>query len=196
MQFARGARGVEWYEFWPVEERFSGTGPQEPLIVDVGGGLGHVLVSLKTKFPELKGKMIVQDLQVVVDSIKPGDLPAGIEAQGHDFFTEQPVKRAKAYYLAAVLHDWPDKQALQILGRIKEAMGKESVVLINENCLPERGVSLMATMMDLNMMSGFASLERTERQWGELVREAGLEVVRVWHPEGAGPSVFEARLKE
>jgi hypothetical protein len=86
----------------------------------------------------------VQDLPIVIESLKPGDLPEGIEAQAHDFFKPQPVKGANAYYLAAVLHDWPDKQALQILGQIREAMRKKSVVLINENALPERGVPLMA----------------------------------------------------
>lgn len=60
------------------------------LIVDIGGGRGHSLVQIRERWPELKGRMILQDRPVVLDSI--GELP-GIEKMPHDFFTEQPVKR-------------------------------------------------------------------------------------------------------
>jgi hypothetical protein len=197
MQLARQSNGGrEWCDVFPVEEKLAVRDPEKDVaIVDVGGGLGQVLVSLRERFPELKGKMVVQDLPVVVESIKPGDLPEGVEAMGVDFFKAQPVKGAKAYYLRAVLHDWPDKQASQILERIREAMSEDSVVLVNEVAIPEHGVSLLASQMDFNMMTGFASLERTERQWRALLEGAGLELVRVWGEEGVVASVFEARLK-
>jgi len=187
--------GREWNDIFPVEEKLKVKNEDEVAIVDVGGGLGQVLITLREKFPSLPGKMIVQDLPVVVESIAPASLPTNISAQGHDFFAEQPVKGAKAYYLRAVLHDWPDKQAGQILEKIREAMSEESVVLVNEVTIPEYGVSLLASQMDLNMMTGFASLERTERQWRSLLEGAGLELVRIWSEEGVVASVFEARLK-
>lgn len=192
MQLARqGNGGREWCDVFPVTEKLVVRDPEkEVAIVDVGGGLGQVLVSLKQRFPGLKGKMVVQDLPVVVDSIKPGDLPEGVEAMGVDFFKEQPVKGAKAYYLRAVLHDWPDKQASQILGRIREAMSEESLVLVNEVAILEYGVSLLATQMDFNMMTGFASLERTERQWRALLEGVGLELVRVWGGGGGCGECF------
>lgn len=195
MVMARSRGGKYWYEMFPVEEKLRTSKPGEVAVVDVGGGLGHVLVALKTKFPNLAGRLIVQDLPVVIESLKKGDLPEGIEAQGHNFFDLQPVKGAKLYCLRAVLHDWPDKQALQILANIKEAMDKESLLLINEAVIPERGVELLTTQMDFNMMSAFASLERTEEQWLALLKSAGFEIVQVWHPDKAGQSVFEARVK-
>ena len=99
-------RGKEWYEYYPVDKNSRAAG-SEPLLVDVGGGLGHNLVVFKQKLHHLPRKLIVQDLPVVIDDVK--ELSPGIEAMKHDFFKPQPVKNAKAYYLRPVLHDWPDK---------------------------------------------------------------------------------------
>ena len=106
MTIARTNRGKEWYEFFPVETKLRVESESSPVLIDIGGGLGHDLVALKKKHPTLPGQLIVQDLPIVADSIK--DLPSGISAMKHDFFAPQPIKNAKAYYLRAVLHDWPD----------------------------------------------------------------------------------------
>ena len=83
--------------FYPVQERIVegmlvvGNDEEDGVaIVDVGGGMGHDLVELKRKCPELRGRFILQDLGQVIEQIP---LPLeGIEANIHDFYTEQPVK--------------------------------------------------------------------------------------------------------
>ena len=122
MGIQRLNQGEEWYKFYPVKDRLRAAST-EPLLVDVGGGLGHDLLSLKKAFPELPGSFIVQDLPVVIDDIK--DIPYGIEAMKHEFFTSQPIKNAKAYYLCKVLHDWPDKQAREILSNTRLAISRQ-----------------------------------------------------------------------
>ena len=52
------------------------------------------------------------------------------------------MKGARAYYMRQILHDHPDGPAIEILREIREAMTKESVLLVNENFLPEIGASL------------------------------------------------------
>ena len=80
------------YDFYPVKDRL-GKGlksSSEPLIVDVGGSLGHDLAAFKAKHPELPGRLVLQDLPTVisqVDRARPG-----IEPMVHDFLTPQPVK--------------------------------------------------------------------------------------------------------
>lgn len=59
------------------------------LIVDIGGGRGQSLLQIKEEWPELRGRMVLQDRPMVLDSFP--ELP-GIEKMPHDFFTEQPVK--------------------------------------------------------------------------------------------------------
>lgn len=202
MTISHRRRGQNWFNFFPVEEKLAVKDPSEVVLVDVGGSQGGDIIAFHEKYPHLPGKLILQDLTLVVESAE--NLPAGIEAQGYDFFTEQPVKGAKGYYLRTVLHDWPDKQALLILGRLREAMNPDSILLINETVLPETNVALSSAQADLTMMVSFASLERTEKQFEALLNAAGFELIKVWTPEGFESSaaalaeqatLLEARLK-
>lgn len=66
--------------------------PERPFIVDVGGGRGQALLALqKDCGGSFGGKLILQDLPVVIDTLEPGDIP-GIETMKYDIFTPQPVK--------------------------------------------------------------------------------------------------------
>ena len=195
MSIPRMGRGEEWFEFFPVEEKLQVTG-SEPLLVDIGSGLGHDLIAFKAKFPSLSGTLIAQDLPAVIQNVK--DLPHGIQAKAHDFFTPQPVKGAKAYYLRRVLLDWPDRQAREILRMIKIAMNQDSILLINENVLPSDNVPLYLAMLDMHMMAMYSSLNRTEMQFKELLDSVDFQVVKVWAPKVRLPGsgiLFEARLK-
>lgn len=77
--------------FYPVAERIGqGLNPEAPLLVDVGGGVGHDLRELRTKHPELTGLLVLQDQADVIK--QAGQFEKGIEASVHDFFTPQPIK--------------------------------------------------------------------------------------------------------
>ncbi|KAF1957702.1 S-adenosyl-L-methionine-dependent methyltransferase [Byssothecium circinans] len=181
---------VDWFGFYPVEEKLKVASPSDTLLVDIGGGKGHDVVAFQKKFPSLPGKLVFQDLPIVVETAK--DVPAGIEGIGHDFFQPQPatVKGAKAYYLRTVLHDWPDKQARTIIKQIKDVMSEDSILLINENVLPAQGVSLYQAELDITMMTCFSSLERTEKQFKDLLESEGFKLVETYKPRvqipGAG----------
>ena len=203
MSFRR--RGKDWLDVFPVADRLRVPGDADPLLVDIGGGQGEDLKKFKARFPTMPGKLFLQDLPAVAQGAQ--DLPAGIEVQSHDFFLEQPVKNAKVYFMRTVLHDWPDKQAAQILGRVRDAMGPDSILLISETMLPESGALLSSVLSDMQMMGSFASLERTEAQWRALLEQAGLALVQTWLPDECDgsaeslaeqPALFEARkgLKE
>lgn len=183
---------TEWYEHFPVEEKLQ-VSPDRALLVDIGGGIGHDLSQLKQHFPELPGRLVVQDLQSVIGDIKD-PLPEGVEAMAHNMFDPQPVKCAKAYYLRTVLHDWPDKQAVEILKRVHEAMAEDSILLVNEHNMAESDASKISTAIDQDMMEVFSSLERTEQQWIALLDKGGFDVVKVWKPATVG--FFERALYE
>ena len=59
------------------------------LVVDVGGGRGEALEDLRAHRPDLKGRMIFQDLPEVFAGRE--NIP-GVTAMAHDFFTPQPIK--------------------------------------------------------------------------------------------------------
>ena len=170
--------GKGWFEFFPVEEKLRVQNDSDVVLVDVGGGQGKDITAFHEHFPNIKGKLILQDLPVVIDE---ATTPSAIEVQGHDFFHEQPVKGAKAYYLRTVIHDWPDKQAKKILGHIRDAMGSDSLLLLDEGLLPESNISLRSATSDLIMMVT-SGLERTKDHFESLLDESGFELVNVWLP--------------
>lgn len=93
--FMKGRRegGVSWLEFYPFADNVltgADTNPDAVTVVDVGGGLGHGLTELKDKFPELKGRLILQDLPKTIEHA--GDGGGIFEPTAHDFFTPQPVQ--------------------------------------------------------------------------------------------------------
>ncbi|KAF3401150.1 Demethylsterigmatocystin 6-O-methyltransferase [Talaromyces pinophilus] len=182
MTLGRQFRGVEWFEYFPVEKKLQDTAPDRAVFIDIGGGIGHDITELKNRFPQLPGRFILQDLPDVIDNI-PEPLSNEIEAVTYDMFTSQPVPLAKVYYMRTVLHDWPDKQALQALARIHDAMADDSLLLINENTYPETNVPYHSACVDITMMEMFSSLERTEKQWIALLEQARFRVVGVWKPK-------------
>ena len=82
--------------FYPVAERLSGIPKDEVLLVDVGGGLGHDLRAFKAKYPQVPGRLILQDLKEAIMQM-PQSHPE-LETQVHDFFNPQPVKGGHLIY--------------------------------------------------------------------------------------------------
>ncbi|ESZ92256.1 o-methyltransferase [Sclerotinia borealis F-4128] len=182
---------------YPVKERLLKglkTDEKAVLLVDVGGGIGRDVSEFRSKFPGVKGRLILQDQFDLIKTIK--NKLDGIEPMGHDFFQPQTIKGARGYYLHSVLHDWPDDSCRMILRNIIEAMEPGySKILINENVIPDVGASWKATALDLYMMSLASSAERTEKQWRDLLASAGLRVTGIWNDDPGTESLIEAVLE-
>lgn len=186
MSISNQFRGEPWFEYFPAVAKLGGKPTERPLLVDIGGGTGADACAFRKAHPDLPGRVIVQELPTVVaDMEKP--LPGGVEAMEYDMFKRQPVPGAAAYYLRTVLHDWPDAQALEALKNVRDAMAPDSLLLLNENLLPERGASLFSAQVDMIMMCSYSSYERTENQWRELLRRGGFRIEHVWRPKGQSP---------
>ncbi|KAJ9137573.1 putative O-methyltransferase [Pleurostoma richardsiae] len=175
-------------DFYPVQERLiqgAKSGSDTVFLVDVGGSLGHDIEEFHRKHPSPPGRLVLQDLPSVIEQARQTLDPA-IEPVPHDFFNEQPIQGARAYYLHSVLHDWPDADSRRILDQLTKAMAPGySRLLINENVIPDVGANWQVTGQDLMMMTMVSSQERKEREWRLLLQSAGLMVVKIWrHPNG------------
>ncbi|KIP10249.1 hypothetical protein PHLGIDRAFT_85462 [Phlebiopsis gigantea 11061_1 CR5-6] len=130
------------------------------IVVDVGGGIGAQSMAITQTFPHLR--VIVQDReQTVKDAVSfwegqmPGVLQSGrVTLQAHDFFTPQPVKDASVFVVRQVLHDWPDKQCLDILRQLRGAATPNTRLIIIDNlmsyaCVEEELRNIPGALRDL-----------------------------------------------
>ncbi|RAL68038.1 hypothetical protein DID88_008761 [Monilinia fructigena] len=200
MMLQRMDRGEPWYEYYPVASKvrtsFDG---KAPLMVDVGGNIGINIGDFHAKFPELPGRLVLEDLPEVISSIQ--ELDPAIERVVHSFLDPQPeiAKGAKFYFLGTVLHDWPDAECKTILKHIRNAMNKDSILLLSENAVPDTNAGLYQVKLDFVMMSLFAATDRTTKQFRALLESEGFELVKVWEPKVARPGsgfLFEAVLTQ
>ncbi|KAE8131378.1 Demethylsterigmatocystin 6-O-methyltransferase [Aspergillus pseudotamarii] len=169
-------RPASWVDHFPVlEELGDFPDPDKVLMVDIGGGFGQQSKALRAKFPNLPGRVIVQDIPQTLANAQP---VAGVEFMEHNFFEPQPIQNAKFYYLRHVFHDWPDEQCVLILKQIIQAMGPESQILIDEMVIPGTGVPWQAAFTDLLMMNSLGGVERTRAEWDDLMEQAGLEIIQ------------------
>ncbi|KAF2677132.1 S-adenosyl-L-methionine-dependent methyltransferase [Lentithecium fluviatile CBS 122367] len=147
--------------------------------VDVGGATGQKAIALKESLPNVPGNIIVQDLPVYIKQAPNVD---GVEFMAHDFFTEQPIK---------------DDACVKILRRLRQACKPGySKVLIHEQVVPEVGASAELAVEDITMMALCGVGERTEKEWTDIVQNAGLNLLAVYPPkDGVSESVIEAGLE-
>lgn len=187
---------ASWLDFYPFQERIlddSDHDAHSVTLVDVGGGLGHGLVELRARLPNIHGRLILQDLPKTVQ--QAGDPKGVFEAMPHSFYDPQPIKGAKVYYIRQVLHDWPDKECRVILEHLAAVMRRGySKILLNEFVVPEDEISEYLSSCDLVMMALTGGKERTKREWDGLVESAGLRIDRIWTLNERTENVLEVVL--
>jgi len=197
MDYMAGRRkgGIRWVDIFLLTSQVNEVSKGDHnfvLFVDIGGNQGHDSRLLKERYPEVAGRLIVQDLPHTVNNIK-GEIE-GVEFMAYDFFTPQPVKGAQFYFYRGICHDWSDKECQKFLGNTVEAMDEHSRLLINEFVLPDNGCDLHPALLDLMMMSLCAGIERSEKQWRALLESVGLEIIKIWSTDGV-EAVIEAKKK-
>ncbi|KAM7218644.1 S-adenosyl-L-methionine-dependent methyltransferase [Rhypophila decipiens] len=191
---------LSWLSVYPLMERIapslSSSDSHRVLYVNIGGGIGHQCAQFREKYPPstLPGRVILQDLPATIEKALP---TPGVENMPWDFFSDdtQPIKGALIYYMRGVPHNHPAHKVKELFSKVKDAMSHESRLLIDETVLPDMGVGYVAASIDLTMMGAFASMERTESDWKELVQAAGLEWAGSWEYNSANnETVMEVRL--
>ncbi|KAI0063931.1 S-adenosyl-L-methionine-dependent methyltransferase [Artomyces pyxidatus] len=185
----------------------------ESVIVDVGGGVGSVTLTLAKAFPQYK--YVVQDLPEVIDgqarTYWEGQSPQSVSdgtvtLQTHNFFEPQPVKDAAVYFMRMIMHNWPDATSITILKHLRAAAAPSSKLVIFDMLmlhacpdpagLPPPPYPLLAnlglpvggfiTAIDLHMLNLLNGQERTVSQFAALGEASG------WKLEGVKPGALAA----
>jgi demethylsterigmatocystin 6-O-methyltransferase len=126
-----------WLDAYPYKEKTEGLKPEQPLFIDLGGGIGHQAIALREKLADLPNKIVLQDIpQTLEHAIKH----PGVEVVVQDFFQPQAITGARIYYMRNIIHDYPEDKAILILKNTIAAMAPDSVILIDDIVLPDSGV--------------------------------------------------------
>ncbi|WQF87727.1 Putative O-methyltransferase domain, S-adenosyl-L-methionine-dependent methyltransferase superfamily [Colletotrichum destructivum] len=166
------------------------------LVVDVGGGPGHISMALAKKYPKLQFE--VQDLPETIGvgaRSCPEELKSRISFRPHDFMKPQPEHKVGAgegiaYFCRFILHDWSDKYAQIILQSLASSLRPEDRIIINDVVVPEPGQESREKERrmhdrDLLMLMNLNGRERTMTAFMNLCSAVTprLQVKKVYRPE-------------
>ncbi|MCB9519679.1 MAG: methyltransferase [Myxococcales bacterium] len=149
-------------------------------VVDVGGGLGSVLIELVGRHPKVTG--VLYDLPPVAERAAARFEALGLadrcSAQGGDFLAGVPAG-ADVYVVKHVLHNWDDDDAARILGACAAGMTPGGRVLVVEGLLIPGGRADGTRLLDLEMLvlCGHGR-ERSKPEFRALIGRAGLRLQR------------------
>lgn len=180
--------------------------PRGSLVVDVGGGAGHVSAAIARHHSHLCFQ--IQDFDDLA-----GESNALMQREGvsdrarfrpHNFFEPQPeaARGAAVYFLRNILHDFSDQYCRRILKQIVGAMSPDSRLVICDIVLPPPNTipktqEARVRALDLAMLSFFNAKERSHEDWVELLAsvDSRLQITAVvGRPRMGRDSLIEARL--
>ena len=160
-------------------------------VVDVGGGHGVILAAILAANPSLRGVLFDQP-HVVANAglvIQAAGVADRCEITGGNFFETVP-EGGDAYVLKAILHDWNDAKATQILRVCRAAIPAAGKLLLVEQVIAAPNEGLIGKMSDLNMLVAPNGRERTAEEFAELFTHAGFRLTSVI-PTASAVSIVE-----
>ena len=167
---------------------FSGIGT----ICDIGGGHGHLLCNLLVEHPQLQGTILELESTIKNRQLLWADkmgLTDRCKYLAGDMFREVP--RAEAYVMKMILHDWSDEECVTILSNIQRAAAIGARVLVVEHVVPGPETPHFAKLFDIHMMCALTGRERTESEYADLMRKAGLDYLQTHYPASKSIGVVE-----
>ena len=155
-------------------------------IVDAGGGRGGLLAEILKRNPTVKG--VLYDHPLIVQEpeyLSAAGLLDRCELIGGNFLESVP-QGADAYIMKRILMDWNDEDCVKMLRLMRDAMTPEGRVLTVNAVLPPANQPHPGKIIDIFMMIQLKGRERTEGEFRDLYKRAGLKLTRIVH----NPSVL------
>lgn len=149
-------------------------------IVDIAGGTGAMLATILLQYPQARG-VLYDQAHVVADAppvLEAAGVAGRVDIEAGSFFERVP-SGADAYVLRRILHDWPDKECLDILRCCRAAMKPAARLLVIDCVVGPPNEDDTSKFFDLMMLVSAGGRERTEPEWRELLAEGGFSTERV-----------------
>jgi hypothetical protein len=186
-------KGIHGPETQAILDAYDFAGVEQ--LNDIGGGHGDLVSQALQQYPSMRG--VLFDLPDVVERSSGSMAATGVsercEFVGGNFFEDVPINEG-TFILRHILHDWDDQKCEAILRNIATDCAVGTRVLIAETVVAGRNEPDVGKMFDVAMMGLLpGGKERTEDEYGALLRAAGFELTNITPTESV-VSVVEARL--
>lgn len=162
-------------------------------VYDIGSGHGALLRAILERNPQVKG--LAFDLPEAIEVAKNDLL---LSVKGCDFvagnFFESVPEGGDAYILKAIIHDWNEQQAENILKVCHKAMPKDGKLLLIEVILMPKDESVYANCLDIIMLNITGGRERTLEDFSNLLGKAGFEIEKLV-PTSTEYTIIQAKKK-
>ena len=156
---------------------FNGTN----IIMDVGGGSGHLLEKILIKNHHIKEAFLF-DLPMIIEntqtSIKNDKIKSKIKFISGDFFNKIPIK-VDTIVMSRVLHDWDDSKVLQILKNINLSLKKNGTLLLFEIIVPKGPDYDVGVSLNFNLLVCTGGKERTLKEFQGLLNNGNFEISQI-----------------
>ncbi|KAI9613199.1 hypothetical protein KEM48_003918 [Puccinia striiformis f. sp. tritici PST-130] len=108
------------------------------LLVDIGGGVGHVALNLARAYPRLR--IVVQDRAEVIvhaEAFWQKKFPQAVVSkrvllEAHNLFDVQNRKGVRVFFVRFVIREWNDETAVKILKNLSEASSSSTKLILVE----------------------------------------------------------------
>jgi hypothetical protein len=149
-------------------------------VVDVGGGQGLLLKEILLACPAIRG--VLFDQPQVVASADQVLASAGLAPRCQivaGSFLESVPEHGDVYVMKAILHDWDDRAAIDILRTCRRAMSLTATLVVIEQVIGPPNEIAEGKFSDLNMMIQYGALERTGQEFHDLLKSAGFVMTEI-----------------
>ena len=162
-------------------------------ICEIGGGQGHLLSHLQSKYNHLNGTIL--ELESVVnnqDSSWPNKM--GLQDRCRyikgDMFEQAPS--ADLYLMKMILHDWNDDECIKILSNIHKSASDKSKVFIIEHIVPNPNTLHFSKLFDIHMMCATTGRERTIGEYESILNQSGWRYIQTHYPNSSMIGIIES----
>jgi SAM-dependent methyltransferase len=164
--------------------------PDEGVVADIGGGRGAFLHEVLLARPRLRGILLDQPHMVKEHRLDALEASGRAEVRAGDFLADLPV--ADVYLLKRILHNWDDRQSIQILGNCRRSMRPGGRVLVIDAVVPDHSAPHQSRQMDFMMLAALTGQERSVAELRPLLDAAGLRLTKVV-PTASPMTILEAQ---
>jgi len=142
-------------------------------VVDVGGGLGCLVLALLAKYPQARGILFESEKVIgeARDALACDPVMPRLALVPGDFF--KAVPRGDVMILASVVHMFLDPEALRILKNCRASLPPGGRIFLVEKLVTEPNTPDAAKWDDLNMLLMTGGRERTFAEFAALLGDAG-----------------------